>query len=62
MFRKYINLRHNGKVETIDEVCEKTWKAFRKELRNVMSCYRQIYGCEEVYASSRSTKEWRESN
>lgn len=60
--KKYLNYKSNYGIETIDEICRsdfKTYKEYRKELSRLVSEY-SIAGM-NVYISSRSTKEWRES-
>ncbi len=57
---KYINLKTNYGIETIDQLSEKdflTYKEFLKEFRRLLSEYR-LAGM-AVYSSNRSTKDWR---
>ena len=60
---KYINMKdHQGNVETIDQfrlVDFKNWKEWKKEIRECLSAYREIYPY-SVYVSSRSTQQWRD--
>jgi len=51
---KYINARHNGHVETVDEF--ETYQ----EARDMLKEYRLAYGPGwEIWISSRCTNKWR---
>ena len=51
---KYVNIRQNGEVETVDEF--ETWK----EARDMIAEYRTAYQGTGIspYLSQRATKEW----
>ena len=52
----YINMRHDGEVETVDEF------ETRKEARKMCAEYNSCDRYHEYYVSSRSTKDWREGD
>lgn len=57
---KYFNVKRTWGVETIDDIDIndfKTRRAHLEEIRNRLECYRSIG--ENVYLSTRCTKEWR---
>jgi hypothetical protein len=54
MAMHYINTKHGGAVETVDEFED------RKEARKMLAEYQMSAPYMGYYLSSRSTKEWRE--
>jgi hypothetical protein len=58
----YFNMRTNYGIETVDQICSidfENTKDFRKELKSMLYNY-HLAGM-NVYLSSRSTKEWKNS-
>ena len=61
--KKYINIKNQGKVETIDEFDSNEFDSyldFKKEVKRVYKEY--VMGGNNVYISSRSDREWRNKN
>ena len=55
MAKVYINIKENGKVETLDEF--ETYKEAKEMLKEYRLAHSYYYG---AYISSRCTKEWKE--
>ena len=57
---KYINMHHDGSVETIDEYPYNTLEE-RKEFRMCLAEQRRSDPTNDYYASQRCTKYWKEN-
>ena len=61
--KKYINIKNQGVVETIDEFDSNEFESyldFKKEVKRV--CQEYILAGDNVYTSSRSARDWRNKN
>ena len=61
--KKYINIKNQGVVETIDEFDSNEFDSyldFKKEVKRVYKEY--LLAGDNVYVSSRSARDWRNKN
>ena len=61
--KKYINIKNQGVVETIDEFDSKEFPSyldFKKEVKRVYKEY--LLAGDSVYVSSRCARDWRNKN
>lgn len=61
--KKYINIKNQGVVETIDEFDSNEFESyldFKKEVKRVYQEY--ILAGDNVYTSSRCARDWRNKN
>ena len=60
--KKYINIKNQGVVETIDEIDSNEFKSYLDFKKEVKRVYKEYLLAGDVYVSSRSDRDWRNRN